>query len=138
MCEVRPERTGWRDEELSARHRTWGWDCPAVDIDFLLLEYDRGRVAALVEYKHERAALPNPEHPSYRALIDLGDRARVPVFVTRYATGFSWWRVTPLNEQARRWLHKATTMTEREWVSLLYRIRGRKLPPDIFQGEQEA
>ena len=37
MAEVRPERTGWRDEKLSQRHRMWGWDCPAVDIDFLLL-----------------------------------------------------------------------------------------------------
>ena len=33
---VRAERTHWRDEALSERHRLWGYDCPAVDVDFLL------------------------------------------------------------------------------------------------------
>ena len=55
MPEVRAERTGWRDEELSQEHRKWGFDCPTVDIDFLMLEYDTGRASALVEYKNEHA-----------------------------------------------------------------------------------
>jgi len=50
MREVRPERTGWRDLELSKRHRQWGWDCPGIDLDFLFLEYDRGKAVAIVEY----------------------------------------------------------------------------------------
>lgn len=37
-----PERTGWRDENLSRRHREWGFHCPAVDLGFLLIEYDTG------------------------------------------------------------------------------------------------
>ena len=36
--EVRKERTGWRDEEISRRHRLWGVSCAATDIDFLLVE----------------------------------------------------------------------------------------------------
>jgi len=30
------ERTGFRDEALSRRHREWGINCPAVDVDWLL------------------------------------------------------------------------------------------------------
>lgn len=34
------ERTGWRDERLSRRHREWGFDCPMVDCDFIAVEFD--------------------------------------------------------------------------------------------------
>ena len=55
------ERTGWRDQALSERHRAWGWDCPALDMDFVMIEYDNGKATALVEYKHEQAA---PQYPT--------------------------------------------------------------------------
>ena len=32
------ERTGWRDEEISRRHRLYGVSCPMIDIDFLVSE----------------------------------------------------------------------------------------------------
>ena len=133
MPEVSPERTGWRDQRLSERHRRWGWDCPAVDVDFLMLEYDRGKASALVEYKHEQAAPQYPTHPSYRAMIDLGDRAGIPVFGVRYADDFSWWRVTPLNGLAKKLLSEQTRMTEEDWIKLLYRIRGSEAPSDLFE-----
>jgi len=131
--EVRRERTNWRDERISKRHRQrWGWDCPALDLDFLLLEYDRGKAVALVEYKNEQAATAHSTHPSYRALIDLGNRAGIPVFGVRYADDWSWWRVTPLNDMAKRWVPRQARMTEREWVTLLYRIRGYDVPAALF------
>ncbi len=132
MPEVRPERTGWRDLALSRRHRRWGWDCPAVDLDFLFLEYDKGKATALVEYKHENALVQHPTHPTYQAMIDLGNRAGIPVFGVRYAEDFLWWKVSPLNPVAKRWCEKQTTMSEQEWVTLLYRIRGYDLPDDVF------
>lgn len=122
--QVRPERSGWRDEALSERHRFWGWDCPAIDLDCVFLEYDRGKVSALVEYKHEHAKPENFTHPSYRALIDLGNRADVPVLNVRYAADFSWWRVTPLNETAKHWCEQSIDYTEPEYVALLSRVRG--------------
>lgn len=134
--EVRKERTGWRDLGLSQRHRRWGWDCPAIDLDFLFLEYDRGKAVALVEYKHERAAPQYATHPTYQAMIDLGTRAGVPVFATRYADDFSWWNVVPLNESAKRHLDERTTMTEREWVTFLYKIRGYELPQELFEDDE--
>ena len=138
MPDVRSERTGWRDLGLSERHRRWGWDCPAVDLDFLFLEYDRGKATALVEYKHEAAAPQYPTHPTYQAMIDLGNRAGIPVFGVRYAGDFSWWRVTPLNALARGWVAKQELMTERAWVSLLYKIRGYELPAEVFEYESLA
>lgn len=129
---VKAERSGWRDLRLSARHRRWGWDCPAVDLDFLFLEYDQGRAVALVEYKHERAAPQYATHPTYQAMIDLGTRAGVPVLAVRYADDFSLWQVVPLNEYAKAALPERRTMTEREWVTFLYRLRGKGPPPDLF------
>lgn len=132
MPEVREEKTGWRDQRISERHRRWGWDCPALDLDFLMLEYDRGKAVAIVEYKNEHAKPQYRTHPSYQALIDLGNRAGVPVFGVRYTDDWSWWRVTPLNGLAKKWVPKQTPMTEDDWVTTLYRIRGTKVPPALF------
>lgn len=126
------ERTGWRDLALSERHRRYGFDCPAVDLDFVLLEYDAGKAAAVVEFKHERAAPQYPNQPSFRALADLGNRAVLPVLACRYESDFSWWKVVPLNEVAKKFVPDRVTMTEREWVSLLYRLRGRDAPDSVL------
>lgn len=126
--EVREERTGWRDQRISQRHRSWGYDCPALDLDFLMVEYDAGKASALVEYKHESAAPIRGGHPSVRALIDLADRAGLPAFIVRYTDDFAWWYVTPLNDPARALHPKEGFLTEEQWVDLLYRCRGRTMP----------
>jgi|SRR3990172_2080110 len=136
--EVREERTNWRDERISKRHRRWGWDCPAIDLDFILLEYDQGRAVALVEYKHELADIQYPAHPSYRALIDLGNRADIPVIAVRYADDFSWWKITPLNKRAKDFVPEQKQMDEKQYVALLYKIRGSELSIDIFEEEVYA
>lgn len=138
MPEVRPERSGWRDLALSQRHRRWGWDCPAVDLDFLFLEYDRGLPVAIIEYKHERAPLQWPQHPTYLAIRELGTRAQVPVFGVRYADDFSWWRVSPLNALAKEWIETQAEMTERAYVAFLYQIRGRQVPEALFEDWEMA
>lgn len=134
MPDVRPERTGWRDEALSRRHRRWGWDCPAVDLDFLFLEYDRGKASAIVEYKNEHAAPQYASHPTYQAMIDLGNRANVPVLACRYSDDFSTWKVTPLNTVARQHVPERVTLDEAGWVRLLYKIRGYDVPQDVIDG----
>jgi hypothetical protein len=120
---------------LSQRHRRWGWDCPAVDLDFLFLEYDKGRAVALVEYKHQRAKTQYPSHPTYQAMIDLGNRAEIPVFAVRYAEDFSYWIAVPLNAIARKWLPERKSLTEREWVTFLYRVRGYEPPATLFDND---
>jgi hypothetical protein len=131
---VAPERTGWRDERISLRHRRYGVDCPALDIDFLLLEYDRGAPSAIVEYKHENARPVSMAHPSYRALRSLGDRADLPVFVVRYADDFGTFEVFPINGVAAKHLDKRSLMREKDWLSLLYSVRGRTVPQSVLDG----
>lgn len=136
--DVRRERTGWRDMRLSQRHRDWGWDCPAVDLDFLFLEYDKGKAVAIVEYKHERAEPQKASHPTYQAMIDLGNRAGIPVFAVRYADDFSWWRVTPLNQVAKEKLPERVEWTEWDWIKFLYHLRGYEPPEELFEAAQVA
>jgi len=129
---VRAERTHWRDEALSERHRLWGYDCPAVDVDFLLIEFDRKQPCALVDYKHEK--LPALRRNSNVATIGvLGSMADIPAFVCGYAEDFSWFWPIPLNEQAERWIskHDGKRLTEKEWVEMLYAMRGRTMPIDL-------
>ena len=130
---VKPERTGWRDEGISARHRLWGWDCPAVDIDFLLLEYDKGKPVAIIEYKNDRATEQDAQHPSYRALRSLANSASVPFLEVRYTDDYSWYRILPRNLLARK--HKSymdNAITEVEYVTFLYRLRNREAPPNVL------
>lgn len=136
--DVRRERTGWRDMRLSQRHRDWGWNCPAVDLDFLFLEYDKGKAVAIVEYKHEMAQPQKASHPTYQAMIDLGNRAGIPVFAVRYADDFSWWRVTALNPVAREILPERMEWTEREWITFLYHLRGYEPPESLFEAAKIA
>lgn len=114
---VRDERTGFRDMALSRLHRRWGYDCPATDIDFL--EFHRGRAVALIELKHETADEVDIEHPTMRAIRDLGVRAGVPVYLVRYADDFSWWDVTPIDEIAKREIDGFSAFRERvKWEPL--------------------
>lgn len=132
--EVRPERTGWRDPGLSERHRSWGWDCPAVDLD-LFLEFDNGVAAAIIEYKNEYADIVRQSHPTVRALCDLATRAGIPAILCRYGSDFSWWCPEPLNRHAHKIeaLALAPMMVEREWVEFLFHLRGRKVPRELIE-----
>lgn len=137
---VRRERTEWRDMEISKRHRSWGTDCPAVDIDFLLLEFDHERPAAIIEYKHIGARKQRPSDPSYCALRDLATNYRgngkdgIPFFATRYSGSPYWreWNVIPLNDQAKFWVPARKLMSEEEFVTLHYHMRGRKPPRSLI------
>jgi len=129
--DVTKERTGWRDQRISERHRMWGFDCPALDIDFLMLEYDRGVPSALVEFKHEAAPPVRMEHPSIRALSLLCNRASLPFFLVRYADDFSWFGVTPGNDRASELIPEPVRLNEEEWIKLLYYCRGRTAPEKL-------
>lgn len=132
------ERTGWRDEALSQRHRTWGLNCPAVDLDFVLVEYHYARPCALVEYKHANARPTDPTHPTIRAIIALADGYRegpLPCMVVRYERDPWTFRVVPLNGAAER-LYGHTEgrpISEQDFVRSLYELRHRSLTTDDEQ-----
>lgn len=131
------ERTHWRDERLSERHRRYGSNAPAVDLDFILVEFDDCKPVALVEYKHEKAREQYLSSPQFQVLINLADAADLPAFCVRYAFDFSWWKVVPLNKRAKEFLPERITLTEKQYVSMLYALRGRKAPQSVLDGLNE-
>ena len=120
---VRQERSGWRDLSLSQRHREWGFNCPAVDLDFLMVEYNIGKPVGLIEYKHHLGMVPDFRHPTYRALTELADIAGLPFIVSFYWPNIWAFRTTPVNEIARKAFVDGRIYTEREFVTELYRLR---------------
>lgn len=131
MNAVRQERTGWRDLRLNDRHRSWGFDCPALDID-CFIEYDNGEPAALIEYKHEGAGEQTSD-ASYKALWFTAERADLPLFVVWYTGDFSRWTVYPVGIVAQKFLSGKTVMGERAYVAFLYLLRGREAPAEVLE-----
>jgi hypothetical protein len=129
---VRKERTEWRDLELSKRHREWGFHCPAVDIDFLMVEYYYGKPVAIIDYKRFTGSKNNTHPKSYEAISILADNSHIPFFVVYYYDNPWSFRLEPINniakkifEENKKKLNKC--LTEREYVEFLYWLRGHKL-----------
>ncbi len=131
------ERTGWRDKEISLRHRKWGVSCPAVDLDFLLVEFGLALPVALVEYKHFEARWPDVRHPTYRALRNLADHYSpdpLPFLVAFYWPDCWAFRILPQNDAARERYTEEQWMTEREFVSSLYACRNLTVEHRLLAG----
>ena len=126
------ERSGWRDQEISERHRLYGQDCPAIDIDFLLAEYDRGEPVALIEYKHRMARIPKLSEPSYRAIISLANRAGLPAFLAYYEPETWTYWVRAINPLGRTHLAETTKMNEHEFYVFLCHLRQRPVEQAIM------
>lgn len=139
---VRHERTGWRDQEISGRHRQWGFNCPAVDLDFLVVEYNLGLPVALIEYKHKQARMPDPQHATYRALMHLADNyadGPLPFMLVFYDPSVWSFRVYPLNHVSRVFYGQASEfdgtcihLTERRYVKSLYHMRKLKVDERVL------
>jgi hypothetical protein len=126
------ERTGWRDQAISRRHRDWGFNCPAVDLDFVLLEFNHGSPAAVVDYKHyaKENPLEGLNEWAIKAMSALYNERgeNLPFFVARYWPDRWAFEVLAMNGTARGWLGEAwTPMTEQQWVSGLHRLRNLAL-----------
>ena len=133
-----------RDAWLSQRHRLWGYNVPAMDIDFLMVEYDKCVPKALIDYKHEHAAI-DLTNVGARTLCKLGDMAHIPAFIVRYGhsnqdgwwgeiaeDSIPWFEIWPLNEIARKqtlWNNKR--IDEHAMVEFLYELRGRTIPKEV-------
>ncbi|MDQ3541694.1 MAG: hypothetical protein M3440_13520 [Chloroflexota bacterium] len=122
---VAQERTGWRDEKISLRHRDWGLGCPAIDLDFVLIEYSFGQPVALVEYKHFIAQPVVQTDWRYNAHIVLANNSHIPFFVARYWPDVWAFQVVPFNPLGEQWFEHDELMTERQYVRKLYAMRGQ-------------
>ena len=130
---VRQERTGWRDESISQRHRQWGFNCPAVDLDFLVVEYNQGLPVALVEYKRHTAKVNTVQHPTYRALAELANGYKEPLpFLLAFYWPEIWaFRVYPMNQIAGEHFAVKEVVSEEQYVSRLYRMRNLVLDKNL-------
>ena len=133
------ERHNKRDEIISLKHRGWGFNVPAVDIDFLMIEYDQSIPKALIEYRHLNGSVR--VDASIKALIALGDMAKLPFFVVQYYydtdNGKLWkpatvdtpahFRIIPMNQHAEPHANSADWLNEDEYRKWLHQIRGRNI-----------
>lgn len=130
------ERTGWRDKEISQRHRVWGFNCPAVDLDFVMAEYHIGKPVGLIEYKDHHARMPDLLHPTYRALADLADGYReegLPFILAFYWSDVWAFRVYPVNTCAKGHFSQGEMLTELAFVKRLYRLRSLALTEHLMK-----
>lgn len=130
LYKVKHER-GWRDIEFSCRHKLWGFGCPTVDIDLLIIEYDRAEPKAIIEYKNEHSRFVNFNNANYRAISSLCNSARIPFFNCYYATDFSWFDPTPLNKYAKDVLPDPVSLSEIDFVRFLYDLRNSPFPAEL-------
>ena len=138
------ERHGKRDEILSAKHRRWGYNVPATDIDFILCEYDRQIPVALIEHRHVNGSVRFDSNMN--CLHHLANMAGLPFFIVQYRyeddDGTIWcdqhrtidtpayFRIITGNDRAEQlWFTQDvdTFMTEPEYVTWLHKIRGRHI-----------
>lgn len=130
---TRLESTNWRDDEISQRHRRWGVNCPATDLDLLLVEYNFGKPCALVEYKHKKVETVNLGEATYKALSDLADNYKTPLpFLVAFYDPADWsFRVLPVNDSAKKIYQQNQLMTEKEFVYSMYRIRNNTIKSEL-------
>jgi len=129
---TRPERTQWRDQKLSERHRKWGFNCPAIDIDFLMIEFHVGKPIAIVDYKRYTGSIKNLNQKSINAISTLANNSNIPFFVVFYWDNIWAFQITAINNIAKNILQqhkidKNKILTEQQYVSFLYKLRNIKL-----------
>jgi hypothetical protein len=150
MPQVKLERSNWRDpgleniapgtgihscwdKEFSHRHRTWGWNSPAVDIDYLIcsgglfisipgemimLEYNNAKAKVIVDYK--RVGAPPISGANKEALLDLSLRAGLPFLEVYYSPDYTHFVVIchTYSELSRE------SLTEEEYIAYVHELRG--------------
>lgn len=140
---VRTESTGWRDDWISDKHRSWGYDAPATDIDFLLVEYDHNIPKALIEHKtfgcRDQFGWDQIRR-WHMPVSNLATLASIPSFVVLYDRDNSLFAVSATNDRARMIRGKdgmfgsdEIEMNERQYVSFLYYLRGRSVPTKVLE-----
>lgn len=118
---------------LSDRHRLFGFNCPALDVDFFMIEYDKGSPMALIEYKHQNCSL-KLWHPSFKAMRVLADNSKIPFFITIYSPDNFAYYVIPMNDYARQvpWCDQPRWFNEKNYVRMLYFLRKKQCPTEIL------
>ena len=144
---VRKESTGWRDSWISDKHRDWGYDLPATDIDFMLLEYDQMKPITLIEHKTVGCWKQFGKETVLRwhaPVATLATMAGLPSYLCLYEKHPAAFYVMATNEIAERvpgrngcFGSEMIPMSERQYVAFLYHLRNRPLP-SVLVSELES
>lgn len=120
------------DRMLSERHYEWGQDCPAIDLDFMLIEFNHGVPVAVVDYKYHAADISRTNQRAYEAISRLHneDGRQIKFFIAKYWPETWAFRVLPVNESAKTWAFNHSDrwegwcdFTEQGYVRVLYKLR---------------
>ena len=130
------EAKEWRDEWISERHRTWGYQLPATDIDFMLLEYSGSKPIALIEYKtvgSMKYVGIDKVMRGHAPVSNLADMANLPSFIVAYdIQSIKFWVFATNNHAELELLgDNYEAISESKFVSFLKRLRG--LQNDFIQ-----
>jgi len=129
------ERLNKRNLAYNNRHRLWGIELTAMDVDFMEYDSKTGKPLALIETKYGRITEVDLNEPAFDALCSLA-REEIPVFCLVYypldkdgklveadqpnadVAHIQFYGVG-VNAMGRKYLPKAKRMLEIEWVNLL-------------------
>lgn len=134
------ERTGKRNLHYNNRHRCWGFELTAMDVDFMEYDSKTGKPLALIETKFGLVKNVDLNEPAFDALCMLA-REEIPVFCLVYypldASGqlvdagrptsdveSIQFVVAPVNRCAKQYVPSRKRMTEIEWVFILRQLHG--------------
>jgi|SRR5271157_417090 len=127
---VVPEADSWPvHREMSLRHREWGLNCPAVDLDYLLIDFNHCVPVCILEYKY----MTSPTNDSNTtATLRLAEHCGIPYFGAQY-NNRAWWfivsayrigqGIVPGDEKKR--------YNEQSFREFLYELRDRAVAKNI-------
>ena len=130
LKEVRPERTGWRDEALDALLKQHGMEQPDA---FLVTEYNYGKSVAIIEYKDIHAN-PKPDSRLINYCKQRKNKEYYFVILFDYEKKGNLYRITKFliyagNTNASKFLKERYSgdspivLTELQFIKFLYEIR---------------
>lgn len=113
----------------------WGINCPMLDIDWIVSEYNNAEPAAIVEYKHHSARLIDLREANYRVLANLAGRHVPPLpFIVAWRWPNWSFYVHPCNAPARA-IYKPNlrALSEQRFVRSLMFLRGQPFNERILK-----
>lgn len=144
---VKKERSGWRDEQLSRQHRTWGRDLTATNADAIYsrettIEEGESSVFVEIQNKNEPVLITDYKRMERKSvdwnssalgcLQVIANRCQCAVTVVFYGYDPYWWfAVVPGNTIAALIYTKFAYLSEFEYVATLYQLRGLVMPSHI-------
>jgi len=130
---VRKEHYHLRDLIFNEIHRGFGEGIFATDLDFLEYRLDKNSIilSALIETKSEYAKI-NFSRLQHKAQRRLAELANLPYFTVKYIKPDYNVIIYPMNKLAKHYIPIVTAMSLKEYIILLYELRGLRCPNYIL------